>query len=161
MLIDQNVILIILFFVLVAFLVWIVILERRLGRFMQGKDGKSLEGTLGALQEKTYNLEKKSQETTQVIAILEKKSLEGIRAVSTVKFNAFGESGGKQSFATAFCNEKGGGVLLSAIYTRERTSVYSKPISEFSSEFELMPEEKEALQNAQKKIKKVSINKNG
>lgn len=56
--------------------------------------------------------------------------------------------GSKQSFATALLNEHGDGVVISTLYSRERTSVFAKPIKKFDSEYELTPEETQALTEA-------------
>ena len=78
-----------------------------------------------------------------------------VQAVSTIRFNPFkgNGSGGNQSFATAFLNEDTDGVVISSIYSREHTSVFSKPINKGVSEYELSGEEKEAIENAKKQIK--------
>ena len=68
----------------------------------------------------------------------------------TVRFNPFKGTGagGNQSFATALLNENGDGVVLSSLYSRERVSVYAKPVQKFSSEYELSGEEKQAIKSA-------------
>ena len=52
------------------------------------------------------------------------------------------------AFPTAFLNEDGHGVVMSSLYSREHVSVFSKPIKNGSSEYELSVEEKEAVENA-------------
>jgi hypothetical protein len=78
-----------------------------------------------------------------------------IRGIHRIRFNPFqGDgSGGFQSFATAFVNEEGTGVIISSLHARDRMSVYAKPISKFISEFELTEEEQEALSKAKESCK--------
>ncbi|NIT70429.1 DUF4446 family protein, partial [candidate division KSB1 bacterium] len=57
--------------------------------------------------------------------------------VGTVRFNPFKGTGGGQSFAAAFLSEHGNGVVISTLYSRERVSVFAKPIQSFASEYEL------------------------
>jgi len=67
-----------------------------------------------------------------------------IRFVKTVRFNPWegtGE-GGNQSFASVFLDEAGNGAVISTLYTRERTSVYGKPIIAYGSPFPLTKEER-------------------
>ena len=73
-----------------------------------------------------------------------------------VRFNPFSGdgSGGNQSFAAAFLDEKGSGVVLSSLYARDRVGLYAKPIEKGASSFELTKEEKEALERAQESIAK-------
>ena len=73
---------------------------------------------------------------------------ESIRGIGTVRFNPFGELGSNQSFAIALLNEANNGVVISSLYTRERVSVFAKPIKNMQSEYELSDEEKEALAKA-------------
>ena len=75
--------------------------------------------------------------------------------VETVRFNPFkGDgSGGNQSFSTAFVNEEGDGVVISSLYSRERVSVFAKPVKKMSSEYEMTAEEKESLQKAKEAIR--------
>ena len=46
-------------------------------------------------------------------------------------------------------NEEGDGVVFSSLYSRERMSVFAKPIKNNKSEYELTSEEKEALKKAE------------
>ena len=48
-------------------------------------------------------------------------------------------------------DEDGNGVVLSSLYSRERMSVFAKPIKNNKSEYELTAEEKEALKGAEVK----------
>ena len=85
---------------------------------------------------------------------VEKRLSRSIQAVETIRFNPFkGDGvGGSQSFSTTFSNEKGDGVIISSLYSRDRVSIFSKPLSKFESTFEFTPEEKETLENAKKSL---------
>jgi len=45
-------------------------------------------------------------------------------------------------------DEEGNGVVLSSLYSRERMSIFAKPIKGGRSEYDLTAEEKEALNKA-------------
>jgi hypothetical protein len=77
------------------------------------------------------------------------------RGMHTIRFNPFqGDgSGGFQSFATAFVNEDGTGVIISSLHARDRMSVFAKPVSKFASELTLTEEEQEALSKAKESCK--------
>ena len=45
-------------------------------------------------------------------------------------------------------NEEGDGVVLSSLYSRERMSIFAKPIKNGKSEYELTEEEKKLLEKA-------------
>jgi hypothetical protein len=78
-----------------------------------------------------------------------------VQAVETIRFNPFkgiGE-GGSQSFSTSFLSESGKGVVISSLYSRDRVSVFSKPLDKFESTFELTPEEKDVILNSKNSLK--------
>ena len=86
---------------------------------------------------------------------MENRLQRSIQAVETIRFNPFkgtGE-GGNQSFATSFLSENGDGVVISSMYSRDRVSVFSKPLAKFVSSFELMEEEKEVIANSKNQLK--------
>ena len=72
------------------------------------------------------------------------------RGVKIMRFNPFKDVGGNQSFAIAIVNEDGDGVVLSSLYSRERMSVFAKPITKGQSDIELSIEEKAVVDDAQK-----------
>lgn len=106
--------------------------------------------------EKVENLNHFKKEITDYLETVENRLKKSIQAVHTVRFNPFKGttgSGGNQSFATAFINEKGDGVVVSSLYAREHVSIFSKPIVKGASEYELSDEEKEAVDTAVKMVK--------
>jgi hypothetical protein len=101
--------------------------------------------------EKMHHFQKESLAYFEEI---EDRLSRSIQAVKTVRFNPFkgtGE-GGNQSFSTAFINENGDGVVISSLYSRDRVSIFSKPIAEFQSEFELTEEERGVVDEAKTHI---------
>jgi hypothetical protein len=72
-----------------------------------------------------------------------------IRGLATIRFNPFPDQGSNQSFAIGMLNEEGDGVILSSLYSRERMSVFAKPVKNKKSEYELTVEEKEVLNQAE------------
>jgi hypothetical protein len=71
-----------------------------------------------------------------------------VRSAGAVRFNPF-QSGDGQSFAAAFLDEKGDGVILSTLSLRERVSVFAKPVKNYASPHELTEEEKAAMRAVQ------------
>jgi len=87
---------------------------------------------------------------------VEKRLNQSVRGVGTVRFNPFRGTGdgGNQSFASAFIDEKGDGVVFSTLYSRERMSVFAKPLTGGKSEYELTGEERRAIQKAREQMQK-------
>lgn len=132
----------------------VIRLERRLKRLLAGKDGHSLEHSITNAHEAIRDLQEFRKDSIAYYKDIEGRLGRSIQAVETIRFNPFkgtGE-GGYQSFSTAFVSEKGNGVVLSSLYSRERVSVFSKPLEKFHSTFELTEEEQEVLKQAQKNL---------
>jgi len=131
--------------------VWIVITERRLKRFFSGKKAKNLEDIILTLQNENAQLGKATKRMEEDIGKINEKLKKSIRGLETIRFNPFPDQGSNQSFAIGMLNEDGDGVVLSSLYSRERMSVFAKPIKGNKSEYELTTEEKEALKKAEVK----------
>lgn len=128
--------------------VWIIITEKRLKRFFLGKKAKDLEDTIINLERNMTDLKKTEENIQKDITIINTKLKKSIRGLETIRFNPFPDQGSNQSFAIGMLDEEGDGVVFSSLYSRERMSVFAKPIKNNKSEYELSAEEKEALQKA-------------
>ena len=82
------------------------------------------------------------------IVVINSKLKKSIRGVETIRFNPFPDQGSNQSFAIGILNEENDGVVISSLYSRDRMSVFAKPVKNGKSEYELSSEEKEALVKA-------------
>jgi Protein of unknown function (DUF4446) len=71
-----------------------------------------------------------------------------ISHTAVVRYDAYGEMTGRQSSSMALLDDSGTGVVLSSILHREQARMYVKGIRDGQSEFDLSPEENEAIQAA-------------
>ena len=71
-----------------------------------------------------------------------------ISRTAVVRYDAYGEMTGRQSSSMALLDDSGTGVVLSSILHREQARMYVKGIRDGQSEYELSPEENEAIQTA-------------
>ncbi|MFQ3611404.1 MAG: DUF4446 family protein, partial [Fimbriimonadales bacterium] len=71
-----------------------------------------------------------------------------LQRVGMVRYDAFPDIGGHQSFALAVMDEHGDGVVLSGIHSRQEMRVYAKPLQSHSSPIGLSEEEKQAIREA-------------
>lgn len=72
--------------------------------------------------------------------------------VAIVRYDAFEDMGGGLSFSAAILNERGSGLVISAINGRQETRAYAKPVVDGSSEFSLSDEEVTAIDQAMKGV---------
>lgn len=139
-------------FTLVAILigaVWVVVTEKRLKRFFLGKKAHDLEDTIIALENDIKQIKKEKEDIEKNLVLVNEKLRKSIRGLETIRFNPFPDQGSNQSFAIGILNEEGDGVVISSLYSRDRMSVFAKPIKNKKSEYELSSEEKEALRKAE------------
>ncbi len=131
--------------------IWLAVRVRRLTR---GSDGKSLEATIVDMHKKMDMLADFRADSLAYFGDVEKRLNKSVQAIETVRFNPFHGTGdgGNQSFSTAFVSEHGDGVVLTSLYSRDRISVFSKPLVKFASTFELSEEEKEVVTEAKKRV---------
>lgn len=134
---------------------WIIRLEIKMRRLLVGKDAKSLEDSIVSGHKNIEKLNDFQKEAINHFINIEKRLKRSVQAVDTLRFNPFkgtGE-GGSQSFSTSFVSENGNGVVISSLYSRDRVSVFSKPLQKFESTYELTPEEKEVISNSKNSLK--------
>ncbi len=152
MILDQLTIIYIASVIFVLLVGWIVRLEIKIKRLLLGKDAKSLEDSIIEAKNNIEQLKDFEMRAKEHFLGVEKRLHKSIQAVDTIRYNPFkgtGE-GGNQSFVTTLLSENGNGVVISSLYSRDRVSVFSKPLQKFSSTFDLTEEEKQSLENSRK-----------
>ena len=70
---------------------------------------------------------------------------QSLRHVAVVRYDAFGDMGGRLSFSAAIVDDRGDGLVISSIHARGESRTYAKGIVEGDSEITLSPEEQQAL----------------
>ena len=140
--------------VIIILFSWVIWLQNKLGKLLVGKS-KSLDESFATVTKEIMELKKFRTEAEDTFRVTDARLKKTVSGVETVRFNPFkGDgSGGNQSFATAFLNEEKNGVIISSMYSRDHISIFSKPIKNLNSEFELTLEEREAMTKAKEAIK--------
>jgi hypothetical protein len=70
------------------------------------------------------------------------------RKVGLVRYQAFKDTGGDQSFSLVLLNEINDGILITSLFGRDFTKMYAKKIESGSSSHTLTDEEQQALDQA-------------
>lgn len=130
-------------------------LERKFYRLVNRGKSQTLDETIHFLTDKSKEYDVFRKELEKYLTQVETRLRQSVQGMGMVRFNPFKGtgSGGNQSFATAFINESGNGIVLSSLYSRDHVSLFAKPIRKFESEFDLTAEEKEALTKAKEELK--------
>jgi len=104
---------------------------------------------IGEIQKEFAKLQESFGALSQEVAQIKSANLNNLQKIAVVRFNPFNETGGNQSFSLAMLDAKNNGAVITSLFTRNENRVYSKPIKNGASEFNLTNEEKEAITLAQ------------
>jgi hypothetical protein len=126
-------------------LAWLVRTELRLKKLLGGKHADQLETVLGDIQKGLVHIESTHDEIKRRLLAGEKRLACSVRNIKTIRFNPFTDSGSNQSFATALLDDHGDGVIISSLYSRERVSIFAKPVEKGIPKYELTDEEEHVL----------------
>jgi hypothetical protein len=141
-------------------IVWVLDLQARLGRLRHRYEklfaGEEEEaGTTAALHNLDSRLSETTARTERLVARTEQIDTalaRAVQGVGLVRFRAFQDTGGDQSFALALVDGEGNGVVVSALYGRGATRIYAKPIKGWLSSKPLGEEEDQALTQARQAV---------
>ncbi len=138
-------------------LAWNIFLQLRLEKtrkriklFFKGKKTKDLEEVIAEQLKRTKNIEGEIKKLFKWSENLQKITDISIQKIGVVRYNPFKDTGGDQSFAIAFLDKGNNGLVISSLYSREDTRVYTKPVEKGISKYHLSEEEKKAIQKAMK-----------
>lgn len=140
----------------ITFIIFIfsIYLNLRLSKLLKGKGTESIEDAILSLAEQINELEEFRTDSEKYLTTVERRLRNAVQAVETVRFNPFKGTGagGNQSFATAFLNENGDGLIISSLYASDRMSIFAKPVDKLTPAFDLTEEEFDVLEKATDKV---------
>ncbi|HKJ11465.1 MAG TPA: DUF4446 family protein [Ornithinimicrobium sp.] len=73
---------------------------------------------------------------------------QSLQHVAVVRYDAFGDMGGRMSFSAAIVDDRGDGMVFSSIHARSESRTYAKGVVDGRSDVTLSPEERHALDAA-------------
>ena len=135
--------------------VWQAVTNLRLNRMVRHyrRLGRSVgEGKLDVLLERM--LERSELESQEIQALRDRIASLGqdvqshLQQVGVVRYNAFDDTGGDQSFAVAMLDAHGNGAIFNGLYHRNDCRVFAKPVHDWKSTYSMSDEETEAIRKA-------------
>ncbi len=117
-------------------------------RLLTSKGEINLEEVLMRLGERTKRLEEGLSQVEGELARNREAALGYLQKWALLRYKAFANTGGEQSFSLVILDQKGDGVILSSIYGREESRVYAKAIKDRKSSYPLSEEEQQVLTRA-------------
>lgn len=140
-------------------IVFFFILNFRLGRmikkynnFMKSLGDNDVEQLMTSYLDELRQLKKDVHGSmNQRVKEIEEKLPHCVQKVGIVHYNAFENVGNEMSFSAAMLNDTQNGYIITGIYSREHSYVYTKEIKNGKPQRELSKEEMEALNRAMNK----------
>lgn len=123
-------------------------MNKKLGAFLKGKDGKSLEDTLIHRLDQIDELRESNKNNEKNIEGIKKYQKLCFHKMGLEKYNALDELGGNLSFALALLNDNDDGFIVNVVHTREGCYTYMKELIDGNSVIGLADEEQKALDKA-------------
>ena len=125
---------------------------RRLRRGFSALDGGDGKATvLDAVRrsvDDTASLRAEVADARREIAGARRDLTDALRHVAVVRYDAFGDMGGRLSFTAALLDDAGDGLVLTSIHGRSEARTYAKGVKSGASEQSLSPEEQQAIELA-------------
>ena len=115
---------------------------------MDGASSGNLELILQGHLERSEQIGRRLDQTESRLQDLETRMGTAKRYLGLVRYDAFQDVGGSQSFTLAVFDEQGDGVILTSQVGRADCRVYAKEIRRGKSDRELSAEEKQAIEVA-------------
>lgn len=144
--------------VAVVSLLTVIILAFRLGRVRSeqravlGDRREDLVAHAASLQTQFAALHEYVQDATARLddrmQTAEQRLDGAVSHTSLVRYDAYGDMSGRQSMSIALLDDRHDGVVLTSIHHRDQARLYAKRVHAGASEFELSPEEEQAIANA-------------
>lgn len=136
-------------------LIYTIVLSSKLARISRRRradlSGDTAEEVLNCLTEQSESiiaLQRASDETSSAVAKHGEALMDCVQKVGLVRFNAFNDIGGEQSFALVLLDANRNGVAISSLYGRQDSRLYAKGIINGEGERPLSDEERRAMEAA-------------
>ena len=115
----------------------------------RGRDGEAsfIEAVAQHVRH-TQELQSDVEKVHTQLAIAQRDISAALRHVSVVRFDAFGDMGGRLSFTTALLDDNGDGLLLTSIHGHTESRMYLKTVVNRKVDGRISPEEEEAIAHA-------------
>lgn len=123
-------------------------LHRSYALLQAGEGRETIVDVMGRTIDEFHDLRGDVAHLDSVLAATRRDLTMALRHVSVVRYDAFGDMGGRFSFSAALLDDAGDGLVLTSIHGRSETRTYVKGLTSGDSDIELSPEESQAVRIA-------------
>ncbi len=111
-------------------------------------NGKDIAENLKKYIDQVNNLNNKDDQIIDYCNKINNELAKSITKIGLVRYDTYNNTKNKLSFALALLNRENSGIILNSIYTVDDSNIFSKPIINGNSKYQLSSEEKEAVNKA-------------
>lgn len=122
-------------------------LQRRIHGMTRGIEG-NLEEMLRTHLDTVQATSRRMDVLEQTMAVLQSQMPGCLRHARLVRYDAFDDVGGEQSFSLALLDAQGSGLVLTSVYSRSDVRVYAKSIQDGRASHALSQDEERLLRAA-------------
>ncbi len=122
--------------------------EKQWGQVLRGARGESLERLLYDQLRESMQLREQLDRLQADVHALQELGRSTKRHLGIVRYDAFDDVGGAQSFAMALFDDQGNGAILNSVVGRTDCRVYAKSLAKGASDRNLSEEEQKAIERA-------------
>ncbi len=122
-------------------------LQRRIHGMTRGIEG-NLEEMLRAHMDTVHETSRRMDVLEQTVAVLQSQMPGCLRHAHLIRYDAFDDVGGEQSFSLALLDARGSGLVLTSVYSRNDVRVYAKSIQDGRASHALSQDEERLLREA-------------
>lgn len=140
------------FYLIIAIAIWLVILTFFLiylflhyNKLTKGVSQKDLISALNRFISQTETNSDAIKELSERLDQNIEDGKEHFQRLGFVRYNPFTDTGGDQSFSLCLLDEKGDGIVISSLHSRENTRLYSKQISSGQVENQVLSKEEQQV----------------
>ena len=134
---------------LLAFWFWRY--QKKQRALLAGEEVANLEDLVLKHKKLLSSHNKNLRELGQILEELVEKNKLNIQKAGLVRFSPFAETGGNMSFSLALLDGQNNGIVISSLPSREGPRIYAKPVEHGQSKYQLMDEERQAIEQANQK----------
>jgi Protein of unknown function (DUF4446) len=122
---------------------------RRRFAVLDGADGpQTVLEVIDATRRETQGLRSELTRARAEVDAARADLTDALRHVAVVRYDAFGDMGGRLSFTAALLDDSGDGLVITSIHGRSEARTYAKGVKTGASEHSLSPEEVQAIELA-------------
>ncbi len=150
---DNNIILlaVLTLAVMLLFIILLIVFaslagtRKRIAKLTQGGSGQSLEDILHGHMNQLSETRDRMELIEQAVGVIQAQIPGCLQKLKMVRYDAFEDVGGEQSFSLALLDQHGEGIVLTSVYSRMDVRVYAKSIQNGRASHALSKEEERVL----------------